>query len=53
MRIAKLKLTAAVVVATGIVVLAGVGTGYALSGNAPPIDQLAETGDPSKCGYGR
>ena len=37
MRIAKLKLTAVVVVASGFVALAGVGTGYALTRPGPPV----------------
>jgi hypothetical protein len=37
MRIAKLKLTAAVVAASGLIVLAGVGTGYALTRPGSPV----------------
>lgn len=47
MRIAKLKLTAAIVAAMGLVAVAGMGTGYALSGNGPPVKQAIETAIPS------
>jgi hypothetical protein len=46
MRIAKLKLAAAVVAATGIVVLAGVGTGYAFGVKGPPITHATEAAIP-------
>lgn len=41
MRLAKLKLTAAVLAATGLVALAGVGTGYALTRVPVPVAQTA------------